>query len=166
MMKLTVFISTIFSVIILSFFYCSLSHIHPYGLNQPSYSAKYKTQIIQIDAVHHGMKYSLDNFEVQAGEPVEICFTNKDEMRHNLLIISPGSLEIVGKAADRMATTPKGVEKHWTPDIPEVLYVAPLIRLNETYRLKFIAPENPGDYPFVCTFPTHWRMMNGTMVVK
>ncbi len=112
------------------------------------------------------MKYSLDKFEMSAGTPVEIWFTNKDEIRHNLLILSSGLLEIVGKASDHMATTPKGVERHWTPDIPEVLFTAPLIKLNETYNLKFVAPEKPGDYPFVCTFPTHWRIMNGTMTVK
>lgn len=166
-MKLTLLIPTIIGLVFLSFFYCSLNNIHAKpGLNESFNFAKNEAQIIQINAVHRGMKYSLDKFEVQAGSPVEIWFTNKDEIRHNLLIISPESLETVGKAADHMATTPKGVEKHWTPDIPEVLFVVPLLRLNETFKLKFIAPEKPGDYPFVCTFPTHWRMMNGTMTVK
>lgn len=166
-MKLSMFISNIIGLALLSFFYFSFNIIH----DKPSFVESFntverQTQIIEIDAVHRDMKYSLDKFEVNAGTAVEIWFTNKDEIRHNLLIIKRGSLEIVGKAADRMATTPKGVEKHWTPDIPEVLFVAPLLRLNETFKLKFIAPDNPGNYPFVCTFPTHWRMMNGTMIVK
>lgn len=166
-MKLTVLITNILILSLLSDFLFSLNSIpHPTNIKDLTKTEKNEAQVIHIDAVRQMMKYSLDHFEVKAGKPVEIWFTNKDEMRHNLLIISPGSLEIVGKAADRMATTPKGVEKHWTPEIPEVLFAAPLIKLNETYKLVFKAPEEPGNYPFVCTFPTHWRKMNGTMIVK
>ena len=32
-------------------------------------------------------------------------------------------------------------------------------------KVKFTAPAQPGNYPFVCTFPSHWRTMNGTMEV-
>jgi len=35
----------------------------------------------------------------------------------------------------------------------------------ESFTLEFSAPEEPGDYPYVCTFPGHWRGMNGTMRV-
>lgn len=31
--------------------------------------------------------------------------------------------------------------------------------------LRFNAPDQPGIYPFVCTFPGHWVVMNGIMVV-
>ncbi|MDZ7935461.1 MAG: hypothetical protein U5M51_10985 [Emticicia sp.] len=27
--------------------------------------------------------------------------------------------------------------------------------------MKFTAPTQTGDYPFVCTFPGHWSIMNG-----
>ena len=37
---------------------------------------------------------------------------------------------------------------------------------NEIARLRLSAPSNPGDYPFVCTFPGHWRTMNGVMHVE
>jgi azurin len=32
--------------------------------------------------------------------------------------------------------------------------------------LRFRAPETPGSYPYVCTFPGHWVIMNGVMEVK
>ncbi|MCH8962102.1 MAG: hypothetical protein IH820_12455 [Bacteroidetes bacterium] len=31
--------------------------------------------------------------------------------------------------------------------------------------LTFTAPTEPGDYPYVCTFPGHWRTMQGVMQV-
>jgi uncharacterized protein len=33
------------------------------------------------------------------------------------------------------------------------------------YKLTFKVPEIVGDYPYVCTFPGHWSIMNGVMKV-
>lgn len=120
--------------------------------------------IIHIEALT--MAYSIKQFTVSSSVPIEIHFTNKDVIRHNLLIIEPGSFEMVGRIADEMATSPNGVKKQWVPEIPEVLFNKPLIRKGDIYILKFTAPEKIGKYPFVCTFPTHWRMMNGEMIVE
>ena len=94
-----------------------------------------------------------------------MIFENPDEMPHNLLILSPGSFEKVGKAADEMMSQPDGFEKHFVPEMPEVLFATPLINRHETFVLKFKAPEAPGDYPFICSFPGHWRMMKGILKV-
>jgi len=32
--------------------------------------------------------------------------------------------------------------------------------------LRFLAPEKPGIYPYLCTFPGHWVLMKGEMIVK
>jgi azurin len=40
--------------------------------------------------------------------------------------------------------------------------VAPL----SATALRFTAPKKPGDYPYICTFPGHWIIMKGVMVVK
>ena len=68
------------------------------------------------------MKYDIKDFTVKAGETVEIVFTNPDFMQHNLLIIQPGQLEVVGAAADELARSPDGAEKNYVPEIPQVLY--------------------------------------------
>jgi len=120
---------------------------------------------IHIKAIPHEMKYDLKTFSVQAGKPVELVFENPDFMQHNLLITDIGKLEVVGKAADKMAADPKAAERQYVPDIPEVLFSTKLVNPQETVRLKFVAPTKPGDYPFVCTFPGHWLIMNGVMKV-
>jgi azurin len=45
------------------------------------------------------------------------------------------------------------------------LFSTKLINHNETARLRITVPATTGGYPFVCTFPGHWRTMNGTMSV-
>jgi azurin len=111
------------------------------------------------------MKYDKASFEVQAGKAVEIKFYNPDFMQHNLVIGAIGSLKVIGEAANAIASAPNGAEMNYVPRIPEVLYSTRLINPQETITLNFIAPEKPGDYPFVCTFPGHWSIMNGVMKV-
>jgi putative membrane-bound dehydrogenase-like protein len=129
-----------------------------------SASAKGAT-VIHIKALENEMKYDLKAFTVEAGKRVEIVFVNPDFMQHNLVITKPGAMEIVGRAADKLATQPKGAEMQYVPDIPEVLYHTRLVNPQETVKLEFVAPEQPGDYPYVCTFPGHWSIMNGMMKV-
>ena len=123
------------------------------------------TAVITIKTVKNAMKYDLTEFAVKAGQSVEIVFENSDFMQHNLLIVQEGALETVGAAADQLATAPDGAEQNYIPDVPEVLHATALVDPGNTVTLTFTAPEEPGEYPFVCTFPGHWRIMQGTMKV-
>ena len=120
---------------------------------------------IRIEAVRAGMRFSLSQFTVQAGEEVEIEFVNPDDMPHNLLVTVPGALETVGLKAEEMIKEPDAFAKSFIPQTSEVLFSTKLISTGETERLRFTAPAKPDSYPYVCTFPGHWRTMNGTMSV-
>ncbi|WP_158857306.1 PVC-type heme-binding CxxCH protein [Lunatibacter salilacus] len=111
------------------------------------------------------MVFDKKQFTVELGKSVEIHFENPDDMPHNLLVLKPNSLDIVGALADEMAKLPDGYEKQFIPDSDMVLFSTPLILSGQQYILRFTAPSVPGDYPFACTFPGHWRMMNGVMKV-
>jgi putative membrane-bound dehydrogenase-like protein len=121
--------------------------------------------VIHLKVVENQMKYDLKNFTVEAGKPVRIVFSNPDFMQHNLVITTPASMEIVGKAADILATDPKGAASNYVPDVPQVLFHTRLLNPQETVTLEFVAPSRTGEYPYVCTFPGHWRIMNGMMKV-
>ena len=86
-------------------------------------------------------------------------------MQHNLVIGQIGSLQTIGKAADKIASDPKGAEKNYVPELPEVLFSTKLVNPQQTVTLRFTAPAKTGDYPFICTFPGHWSIMNGVMKV-
>lgn len=121
---------------------------------------------IRIEAVLAQMKFDITQFSVAPGEDLEIVFVNKDHMPHNLLVTAPGKLEEVSLKAEAMATQPDGFQKHFVPDTPGVLHATKLINHDEVARLRFTAPTSEGKYPYVCTFPGHWRTMNGVMVVQ
>lgn len=122
-------------------------------------------QVIHIKAIREALKYDKTNFTVTAGKTVIIVFENPDAMQHNVVIGKPKTMEIIGAAADKMITAKDGAEKNYIPDIPQIIASMPLVNPDQTYRLKFTVPTTLGDYPYVCTFPGHWRLMNGVMKV-
>ena len=44
------------------------------------------------------------------------------------------------------------------------LYI--LVNGKEEAEQEFTAPKQPGRYPFLCTFPGHWRVMKGVLIVE
>ncbi|MDG2422727.1 MAG: plastocyanin/azurin family copper-binding protein [Phycisphaerales bacterium] len=121
---------------------------------------------VDIATVADRMIYDIKRFDVTAGTPVRIKLTNDDSMPHNLLVCKPGSMRKVGIAADNLGTGPDAVALNYVPDMKEIMHVLALVEPGETHEVLFIAPDRPGRYPYVCTFPGHWPMMNGVMTVK
>jgi azurin len=123
-------------------------------------------RVIRIEAVASQMKYDISRFTVTAGETVVIELVNKDEMPHNLVVGKEGALETVGLAAEKMAALPDAFAKSFVPATPEVLFAIRLLNAGETAQARFTAPAQAGNYPFICTFPAHWRTMNGIIEVR
>jgi len=120
---------------------------------------------IHIKTIKNEMKYDITEFVVETGVEVELVFENTDFMQHNLVIIKRGTKEKVGLAADKLASDPKGAEKNYVPEMDEVIIATAIINPEEKTILKFTAPTEPGIYPYICTFPGHWRIMQGVMKV-
>lgn len=127
--------------------------------------AESPSEVIVIKAMKDIMQYDKRAITVKAGQQITLIMENPDAMPHNLVIIKPGTNEIVGKAADKMLQSSSAAQKHYVPEVPEVLFYTKLVNPGESYTLKFQAPKEKGDYPFICTFPGHWRGMNGVMRV-
>jgi azurin len=64
-----------------------------------------------------------------------------------------------------MLTDPTALARSYIPETQDVLASTPLVNPTETTEITFTAPTAPGRYPYVCTFPGHWRIMQGTLVV-
>lgn len=110
-----------------------------------------------------GLKFSLDAMQVKAGSKVKLVFNNNDDMTHNLVIVKPGTIEEVGKMALDLGL--KGPEMNYVPNTDKVLYYTSLLQPNQSEGIYFTAPSEPGDYAFVCTYPGHFTIMNGTFKV-
>ena len=110
-----------------------------------------------------GMKYDTEMLEIVAGSKVKLTLNNPDDMQHNLLVTKPGTLQVVGELAAEMGLA--GTANSYIPDSDLVLYHTRLLEPETSESIYFEVPEQPGDYPFVCTVPGHWRMMNGIIRV-
>ena len=122
-------------------------------------------RLVEINAVS-GLKYSKTMINAKAGEALAIKLSNQDAMPHNLVIVEKESAQKVGDASFKMLIDPKAGEKNYAPNLPEVLYVIPVINPGEAHTLHLRAPQSPGDYPFICTFPGHWMAMQGILKVE
>ena len=121
---------------------------------------------IKLTAVEAKMAFDQTKLVVPAGKAVSLLFENPDLMPHNVVIVRPGSVQRVGEAADAMAQLPDGFERNFVPDSPDVLFYTPLVQAGKSHRLAFKAPAEPGEYPFLCSFPGHWRVMQGVLTVR
>ncbi|MFM7055321.1 MAG: PVC-type heme-binding CxxCH protein [Planctomycetota bacterium] len=125
---------------------------------------------VTISCLPERMLFSTREFFVRPGQPVKLVLLNADATDHNLVLTKPGALEEVGLAANAMAKDPRNAASDFVP--PEkgqlILAATPLVgpsRAAQVAVLRFEAPQEPGLYPYVCTFPGHWIVMNGMMVV-
>jgi azurin len=135
------------------------------GLPSISETSDEKRRVVTIKTIKNEMKFDVTEFEVQVGQPIELVLENVDFMQHNLVIVKPGTKEIVGVAADKLATDPTAAELNYVPKMNEVLFATALVDPQQKVILRFTAPSEPGVYPFICTFPGHWRIMQGVMKV-
>jgi len=122
-------------------------------------------KVIRLGTVTDQMRYDQDQLVLQAGRKCEIWFENTDLMPHNLVIAQPGSMEELGILAEAAATQPGALARHYVPESNKVLLASRLLQPRDAQRLSFTAPSQPGVYPYVCTYPGHWRRMHGSLYV-
>jgi putative heme-binding domain-containing protein len=122
-------------------------------------------RVIRMATVPDQMLFDKERIVVKAGKPVEIFFENTDLMPHNLVVTQPGALEEIGTQAEAQATQPGAAERHYIPRSNKIISASRLLQPRDSQKLGFTAPAKPGVYPYVCTYPGHWRRMYGAMYV-
>ncbi|HEY7157121.1 MAG TPA: PVC-type heme-binding CxxCH protein [Gemmataceae bacterium] len=123
-------------------------------------------RVLRLATVPEQMLFDKERLVVKAGKPVEILFDNNDLMPHNFVVTRPGSLEAIGALAEATATQPGAMERGYVPQSDKVLLKSQLLQPRNSQRLRWKkAPEQPGVYPYVCTYPGHWRRMYGALYV-
>ncbi len=132
---------------------------------RPPEAAPFEPLTVEISTTPSRMTYDKKEFTASPGQVVKVVFHNPDALEHNLLLVTPGAMAEIGLAGDRMGQTPDGKVKEFVPDSPKVLAVMGLVAPGASRDFWFLAPMKPATYPYVCTYPQHWRMMNGKMKV-
>jgi len=121
---------------------------------------------IYLKTIPAALEFNVKSFTVKAGKSYEFIFDNVDHMLHNVVITKPGQEAAVGALADEMASQADAMEKHYIPESDAILFATPQVPYGEKVTMEFTTPAEPGKYPFICTFPGHWRLMKGVMIVE
>ena len=120
--------------------------------------------VFTIKTMTAQMKYDTTELVVEPGQPVKLTLDNGDDLPHNLVICQPGT-DTAAMAMKQMEKPEDALKRNWLPDDPRILFHTNLLNPHQKQTLEFTAPEKPGAYPFVCTFPGHALTMKGQMRV-
>lgn len=123
-------------------------------------------RVLNLKTVSQEMAYDKTVLHAMAGEQIEINLENIDEMPHNLVLIEAGSLDAFGQLVDKFLETPTAAEMEYIPESRYVLGATKMLNPGEKGTIRLKLPDQAGDYPFICTFPGHWRMMQGVLKVS
>ena len=108
------------------------------------------------------MLFKQKEFTVEAGQKVTIVMDNIATikmMKHNVVILNDETkIQEVGMKA---LSAPGNI-----PDHPAIIAATPMADIGQKTSVTFTAPKTAGNYPYICTFPGHYSLMKGIMIVK
>lgn len=111
----------------------------------------------------------LETIVVQPGEEIRINLTTRSQlpataMAHNWVLLT---METDPAAFASAAIQAKANDYIPQDQTDKILAQTGLAAGGETVSVTFTAPDTPGEYEYVCTFPGHFSAgMRGTLVVK
>ncbi len=127
-------------------------------------------RVIALHAgVENAMKFDATTIAAAPGETIKVVLTNastlpKSVMGHNWILLKAGT--------DAVAFAQAAAPEVATGYIPSKLADKIIAHINllgpgESGEVVFNAPTEPGDYPFLCSFPAHCIVgMKGVFTVK
>ncbi|RAP35212.1 hypothetical protein DID80_06665 [Candidatus Marinamargulisbacteria bacterium SCGC AAA071-K20] len=117
---------------------------------------------VVIKPIGNEMKYETTQFEVLKGQEVTIIMDNiatEEMMKHNVVVLNDESkVNEVGMAA---MSAPG-----YIPENEAIIAATAIAEAGQQTRITFTAPKKTGTYVYICTFPGHFSMMRGEMIVK
>ena len=139
------------------------------GKSSSSSSAPTGPQEIDLTASDL-MKYNITTIEATPGEELTVVLTNIGNspatvMEHNWVLLKQGS----NPEQFSEAATAAGLSNGYIPPQlkDEIVAMIPLQGPHSSGQVTFKAPMEPGDYPYLCTFPAHYQAgMHGVLTVK
>ncbi|MCB1228641.1 MAG: hypothetical protein KDN19_00145 [Verrucomicrobiae bacterium] len=116
------------------------------------------------------MRYDTTELFAAPGDRIKLSLENDDDLQHNLVVLKTDPNDKDGqKFAQAVFTSlgDKAIAMGWVPrDDPRIIVATQLLDPHASEAIYFEAPEEPGDYPFVCTVPGHSLLMRGTIRVQ
>ena len=121
-------------------------------------------RVVVVQSKGTELSYEPAVISARAGETLTIRYENVGEMTHNIVVVkSEQDVPIIGEAAFQAAFT-----NNWIPTgadhATRMIAHTPLAGPKETVEVTFTVPP-PGEYPFICTYASHWTVMRGRLSV-
>jgi azurin len=125
---------------------------------------------VTIKTLPAQMRYDTEQILAEPGAKVTITLDNVDDLPHNVVVCQPLA---GGKPNDKGMEVAlaawnlgeDGMVKQWIPDHPRLIAFTKMVDPHQKGSVTLTAPEQEGDYPYVCTFPGHAMVMNGILTV-
>jgi azurin/sugar phosphate isomerase/epimerase len=114
----------------------------------------------------NGMQFAQKELRARAGERLTLTFDNPDAMPHNWVLVKPDAANRVGLLANQLVAAPDALARHYVPESPDILCHTRILEPHTKTTIHFTAPAQPGRYPYLCTFPGHWMVMRGILIVE
>lgn len=121
---------------------------------------------LEIEA-NDQMKFNLSELKAVAGQEITLVLKNvgkmdKTVMGHNLIILKPGT-DVAEYAKKAMAA--KDTDYVPASESESVIAHTKLTGAGESDTITFTIPEK-GTYDFICSFPGHYALMKGKLIVE
>lgn len=133
-----------------------------YGTNFGWVSSSLKLSVNALP----GLQFEPRTLRVPPGARVSLAFRNGDpSMPHNVVVVRADRLDAFGEQSMQLASNPRAIATHYVPNDPAEVCFSPILLPGDQYTTYFEAPKEAGEYKLVCTYPGHWRVMQGTLYV-
>lgn len=115
------------------------------------------------------MQWDVTRIEAEPGERIRVVVRNVSRLGN---VANPHNFVVVERDTDvdRFVTLSSVARRHEyiAPQMEDRVIVATgLVGGGESAEVTFTAPEEKGDYPYVCTFPGHYAAgMRGILAVE
>lgn len=142
-----------------------------YSTSSSSPSEKTSEEDTQVKEVmltgNDQMQFNLHEIKVKEGQTVKLTLKHigtmsKDVMGHNFVLLKQGT-DIPEFAQAAMKA---GEDKDFIPEnTDQVIAHTKLLGGGESTSIEFQAPKK-GTYDYICSFPGHYSLMHGKLIVE
>lgn len=117
---------------------------------------------LEVSSFGSDLSYDITEIRAKAGTQFTIRYINASTMPHNVVFVNTeADINPVGIAALQ------AYQNNYIPEneMDRIFAYSDLATPESTVEVTVTVPEEPGSYPYICTYPGHFTSMQGRLVV-
>jgi len=120
-------------------------------------------EVLEVRSEGADLSYDITEIRAEAGSELTIKYINSSTMPHNIIFVNTeADIRPVGIAALQ------AYENEYIPEdeMDRIFGYTALAVTGDTVEVKITVPEEPGSYPYICTYPGHFTQMQGRLISR